>query len=84
MPGSPNQPGKDAHMAPRGRETGRRVFVPRESFVADIDGVPVSFREGQTRVREGHEILDTYGHLFEEIRVQYEVEQATAAPGELR
>jgi hypothetical protein len=58
--------------------------VPKDSFVVDVDGVPTSFRANVTRVREGHPILDEYGHLFEEIRVDYEVEQATAAPGEKR
>ena len=63
--------------------TGRDVFVPIDGFVANIDGTDVNFHRN-IRVREGHPILEKYGHLFERIRVQYDVEQATAAPGELR
>lgn len=62
---------------------GRDVYVPIEPFTADIDGTPVSFTT-QTYVREGHWILEKYGHLFHPVRVQYDVEQATAAPGEKR
>lgn len=60
------------------------VFVPRESFTAEVDGVEVAFVKDSTRVREGHPILERLGHLFEPIKVDYEVEQATAAPGEKR
>lgn len=56
----------------------RRVFVPKESFTATIDGHPATFREDLTRVREGHPILAKYGHLFREITVEYEWEEATA------
>lgn len=66
------------------RTDGREVFVPRESFTALIDGAEVSFVKDSTRVREGHPILERLGHLFEPIQVDYEVEQATAAPGEKR
>ena len=62
----------------------RRVFVPVESFVASVDGTDAGFVQNQTRVREGHRILDMFPHLFEEIRVDYDVEAATAAPGETR
>lgn len=65
-------------------ETARAVFTPKDSFVADYQGVPTSFNRGITFVREGHELLDRYPDLFEEIRVHYDVEQATAAPGETR
>jgi hypothetical protein len=64
---------------------GRDVFVPIEGFAADIDGTPVNFKGGQTRVSaawlEEHSEL---AHLFEPIRVHYDVEQATNAPGERR
>jgi hypothetical protein len=63
---------------------GRRIFVAKDSFVGDVDGLPVVFNAGQTRVREGHPILDIYADLFEELDVQYEVEAASAAPGETR
>lgn len=66
--------------------SGRTLYVAKESFMADVDGVPTMFREGVTLVREGHPILDEFGHMFEPARAHYEVdvEQATAAPGERR
>ena len=67
----------------RDKTPGRDVFVPIEGFVAEIDGQPVNFTK-YTFVREGHPILDKYGHLFKPLRVQYDVEAATAAPGEVR
>lgn len=62
----------------------REVFTPIDSFTAEVDGVPTPFVRGETRVRAGHPILVKYGHLFEPMRVQYDVEQATDAPGERR
>ena len=45
-----------------------------------------TFVKDKTFVREGHPILDTYGHMFTPARADYEWpdEQATAAPGERR
>jgi hypothetical protein len=63
--------------------TGRDVYVPISGFVAEVDGASVTFTD-HTYVREGHWILDKYPELFRPVRVQYDVEQATAAPGELR
>lgn len=60
------------------------IFVPVETFTANVDGVNVTFRQNETRVREGHEILARFAHLFRPIDAHYEVEQATAAPGEKR
>jgi hypothetical protein len=65
-------------------ETSREVFVPIEDFWANIDGVDTLFKRDVTRVRAGHKILDKYGHLFRAQPVQYDVEQATDAPGERR
>ncbi len=71
-------------MATKTKPTGRTVYVPTDSFSTDVDGTPVVFKKYVTRVREGHPILDTHPELFEEMRVDYEWEQATAAPGEMR
>lgn len=61
------------------------VFIAIEGFVADVDGHQVNFRGDHTRVSaawlEQHENLR---HLFREIHVHHDVEQATAAPGEKR
>lgn len=63
---------------------GGQIYVARESFSADLDGASVAVVAGRTRVREGHPLLAGRAHLFEEITVDYDVEQATAAPGERR
>ena len=60
------------------------IYTPKESFVASVNGIDETFVRGRTYVREGHEILELYGEMFEPLRAHYEVEQATAAPGELR
>ncbi len=62
---------------------GRDVYVPIDGFIAEVDGTPVNFHSNM-RVREGHWLLEKYPHLFQPIRVQYDVEQATANPGETR
>lgn len=62
---------------------GREIYAPRESFVADVDGVQMNFTP-HTLVREGHPVLRRYSHMFEPVRVEYDVEEMTAAPGARR
>ena len=64
-------------------EHGREIYAPTESFIADVDGVQVSFGP-HTLVREGHPVLLRYGHMFEPVRVTFDVEEMTAAPGSRR
>ena len=66
------------------RKTEGRIYTPKESFVADIDGLAEALIRGRTLVREGHELLERFPKHFELIKVHYEVEQATANPGEKR
>lgn len=70
-------------MANQDTQVGQ-LYVATDSFVADVDGVPQTFSEGKTLVREGHEILERMPHLFRLAKAHYEVEQMTAAPGERR
>lgn len=65
-------------------KTEGRIFIATDSFVTSLDGVDVTVSKGFTRVREGHPLLRGREHLFEPLTVHYEVEQATAAPGEKR
>lgn len=62
------------------------VWVATETFACEIDGASVIVQAGVTRVREGHPMLDSYRDKFEESdrHVHFDVEQATAAPGEKR
>lgn len=61
-----------------------KLYVANESFWYDEDGVEKLAREGKTRVREGHALLERFPHLFDELDAHHEVEAATAAPGEKR
>jgi hypothetical protein len=68
------------------------VFVANTSFSAQRKAKKKADREvlqvhaGATRVRKGHWLLDQCPKLFDPVDdgVTYEVEQATAAPGEKR
>lgn len=61
------------------------IQVAKDSFSATIDGVPYAVNKGE-RVREGHPLLKGREALFEpvDLKVHYDIEQATAAPGERR
>jgi hypothetical protein len=73
-------------MSPARRKD--QVFVATDSGHTEINGVPYAFHKGVTRVREGHPItkIEGFENIFEPIdaSVHYDVEQATASPGEKR
>ena len=60
------------------------IYVAKQSFATEIDGQSVIVHKGTTRVRAGHPLLKGRESLFEPLTVQYDVEQATAKPGEQR
>lgn len=60
------------------------IYVAKESFATELDGQPVIVQKGVTRVRAGHPLLKGRATLFEPLTVHYDVEQATAKPGEAR
>ena len=68
------------------------LYTPKETFHGpNHEGVPMTFQVDHTIVEEGHRILEMYPHLFKRVHVHYPadrsvdvVEQATAAPGEVR
>jgi hypothetical protein len=63
------------------------VWVAKETFAAEDDnGSPVIIHAGKTRIREGHPLLDRYREHFQpaDSRLDFDIEQATAAPGEKR
>ena len=57
-----------------------KIYIARSSGLADYDGGQVYIQAGVTRVREGHPLLKGRESIFEEIEVQYEVEDARSAP----
>jgi hypothetical protein len=61
------------------------LYMACEAFVTTIDGDQISVREGDL-VRAGHPLLKGREGLFKpaEGYVRFDVEQATAAPGEMR
>jgi hypothetical protein len=62
-----------------------KIFVAKESFSTVLkDGTPVAIQANITRVREGHELLKGREVFFKPLDVQYDIEQATAAPAEVR
>jgi hypothetical protein len=60
------------------------ILVATESFVAMVDGVMCTVHKGSTRVRAGHPLVKGHEMWFKVLDVQYDTEQATAAPGEVR
>lgn len=62
------------------------VYVAIESGAASVDGQEMIFVKGVTRVRAGHPLLRACPSLFKpaDAHPSYDVEQATAAPGERR
>lgn len=60
------------------------IFVANETFTTRFEGSDVVIRKGKTRIREGHPLLRGREHLFTALSVDYDIEQATKAPGEKR
>jgi hypothetical protein len=61
------------------------LWVAKADFAADVNGIPMMIHRGE-RVRTGHAVIRQCPDMFEPIdtHVHYDVEQTTAAPGELR
>ena len=79
--------GCEVARAAAGKGSGA-VFVAIESFAVEMaDGSTALIHQGVTRAREGHEVMSGGLRQFwapVDDRVDYDVEQATAAPGEMR
>lgn len=60
------------------------ILVAKKTFATQENGQRIIVRKGTTRVRGNHPLVKGREHLFEPISVDYDVEQATAAPGEKR
>lgn len=65
---------------------GDGVYIATESGVAEVAGVEYVFHKDVTRVREGHPLLKAAPNFFKSAGedMHYDVESATAAPGEKR
>lgn len=62
------------------------VFVATESGSCEVKGETFVFVRNVTRVRAGHPLLKAVPDYFRPVeeRIHYDVEAATAAPGEKR
>lgn len=67
------------------RRSAAHLYVAKVGFACELDGERIIVNKGE-RVREGHPILRVQEEFFEPVdtTVHYDVEQATAAPGEKR
>jgi hypothetical protein len=71
-------------MTPR-KASGDDILVASESFSGEMaDGTAFAAQNGVTRVRASHPAVKRWPDYFKPIDVHYDVEQATAAPGERR
>lgn len=60
------------------------IYVARSSGAIKIDGEVYRYTKGQTRIRSGHPLLGALPDRFIPLKLDYDVEQTTAAPGEKR
>ncbi len=69
-------------------QKGGGVLIAIESFAVELrDGSTAMIRKGITRARQGSEVTaGAFARYWEpiDLHVDYDVEQATAAPGEAR
>lgn len=61
-----------------------KIYVAAETVIITVDGKRHHLRKDVTRVREGHPLLKGREHLFKELDVHYDVEEARAKPGTKR
>jgi hypothetical protein len=67
-------------------DTKDTIYVATESGSSEVDGQPITFTRGVTRIRAGHPLLKAVPDYWKPVEenLTYEVEQATKAPGEKR
>ena len=66
------------------KKKGPEIYVANSSGVVKIDGKLHNYYAGTTRVRAGHPLLKAAPGKFKPMELDYEVEQATSAPGKKR
>ena len=62
-----------------------KLYVATETFLTDVDGVPQTIERDKTYVTGDSDLYRRFPQMFKEASPHYRgVEQATAAPGEIR
>lgn len=70
--------------AAKQEKTEDRLWVAIDDGVSFVDGEMMPYKRGVTRVREGHPLLSANPGAFKRLEAHYDVETATAGPGEAR
>lgn len=60
------------------------IFVATESAALYVGGERYLIHKGKTRVRSGHPLLKNNSRFFGPLDVDFDVEDATARPGQRR
>lgn len=70
----------------KARPAASGILVAKTTGFISLDGQEYAIRAGVTRIRTSHPLAKKHGHLFEAVEIDLppEVEQMTAAPGEVR
>ncbi len=68
----------------RRRNPDQDILIAKTSGVLVVDGVEQTITRGVSRARASHPIVRAAPDWWEPIQVHYDVEEATAAPGERR
>lgn len=55
------------------------LYIATDSALTRVDGADVVIQAGQI-ARAGHPLLETHGHLFEPLTVDYDVAEPEAKP----
>jgi hypothetical protein len=71
-------------MARARRNPDEEILIAVDSGAVTVEGREYIVHKGITRVRAAHPLAKAMPDLFKPIDVHYDVEQATAAPGEKR
>lgn len=62
------------------------IYIANETFATEVAGIPYMIRKGIDRVRGAHPLYKQTPQYWDPVedKVTYDVERATAAPGEKR
>lgn len=71
-------------MPRRKQESNDDMMVATDTGTALVDGEMHDFKRGVTRARRGSSLVKAIPGLWKPLEAHYDIERATAAPGEKR